>query len=165
MPSAKPYAAHPALGASIGVVGGLFASLVMNWVQQLVSSSGGSDDDPATVKVAERGTRALTGQAIPEHAKPAVDTAVHYGLGAMLGLVYGLVAEYWPGVTTGAGTSFGTAVALVLDDAAVPALGAAEPPWQTNASTHAYAIASHLVFGLSLEAMRRTLRIIASGDR
>ena len=165
MRSINQLPARPVLGATAGIVGGLFASLVMNRFQQLVSPSGGGDADPTTVKVAERGTQALTGQSIPKHAKPAVDTAVHYGLGVVLGLIYGLTAEHWPGITTGAGTSFGTAVAFLLDDGLVPALGAAEPPWKTKATTHVYAIVSHLVFGLSLEAVRRALRIMTSPER
>jgi putative membrane protein len=80
---------------------------------------------------------------------------MHYALGLGLGVAYGVAAEFRPEVTVGAGTLFGVATATVLDEAAVPALGLAEPPWETDAGTHLFSYASHVVFGLAAELVRR----------
>jgi putative membrane protein len=47
---------------------------------------------------------------------------------------------------------------LVVDETAVPVLGLSKPPTDYPASTHVYALASHLVYGLTAELVRRSLR-------
>ena len=44
------------------------------------------------------------------------------------------------------------------DEVAVPALGFGPPPLETPASTHASALASHAVYGLTTDLVRRALR-------
>jgi putative membrane protein len=89
-----------------------------------------------------------------EYAGPAV----HYAVGTGSAAVYGAAAELYPSVTAGAGMPFGAAVWLVVDEGAVPALGLSKTPLEYPASTHIYALASHLVYGLSAEFVRRTVR-------
>ena len=83
---------------------------------------------------------------------------MHYAFGTVVGGVYGVVAEFAPVVTTGAGVPFGTAVWLGADEIAVPALGLSKPPTQYPLSKHLYAIASHFVYGLTTDVVRRSLR-------
>jgi uncharacterized membrane protein YagU involved in acid resistance len=61
-------------------------------------------------------------------------------------------------VTIGRGAAFGAATSALLDEVAVPAAGLSEPPWTTSLATHVYGLASHLVFGLVAEAVRRGIR-------
>lgn len=145
-----------ARSALAGAVAGLFASFAMNQFQALVSKLGsgsGGGGEPSTVKAAGW----VVGHPIDDRGKGEAGNAVHYGFGAALGLGYGVAAEVEPWVTTGFGLPFGGAVAMVADEALVPAAGLSGPPWQSPASTHAYALASHLVFGAALEAARRIL--------
>lgn len=139
-----------------GVLGGILAAHAMDRFQRqagkLMPSSGGSD--PATVKVAER----ALGHPLPKARKPAAGTAVHLGFGAALGVVYGLATELEPRVAAGFGLPFGGAVAVLADEALVPAAGLSSAPWRTPPASHAYSLASHLVFGAALEAARRLLR-------
>ncbi len=90
--------------------------------------------------------------------KALAGNAIHYTLGAVLGVAYGMTAEVRPEVTAGGGTLFGTGVAGLLDEAAVPAVGLGTAPWQTPLSEHAYTLGSHLVFGAAAEATRRLVR-------
>ncbi len=69
-----------------------------------------------------------------------------------------MLAEVAPGVTAGEGAAFGAAVWLIADEASVPALGLTKAPAQIPVSTHVYALASHLVYGVVAEAMRRAFR-------
>jgi uncharacterized membrane protein YagU involved in acid resistance len=75
-----------------------------------------------------------------------------------MGAVYGAMAEITPRATFGAGLPYGTAVFLGADELTVPALGLSKPPKEYPASTHLYGLASHLVYGLSLEMVRRGVR-------
>lgn len=145
-------------GAVAGALAGLVASYAMNAFQEAVSranpeESGGSDEDPSTVKAAEW----LAGRALPKDRKEAAGNQVHYALGAMLGLLYGVACAATATASAGFGMPFGAAVFLIGDEAVVPALGLSGPPWRSPASTHAYSLASHLVFGAVLEGVRRML--------
>ena len=150
----------PIRGLAAGIAAGIVASLAMNLFQKAWSSGlapPGSGDDPATVKAAQRISRAATGEFIAKADKEAAGNVVHYVFGAMLGGAYGLLAEYRPGVTIGFGSVFGLGSAA-FDELGVPAAGLSEPPTDFPAATHAYAVASHIVFGGVTEAVRRLAR-------
>lgn len=151
----------PIRGLAAGIAAGLVASLAMNlfqkaWAAALPPPSSG--DDPATVKAAQRLSRAATGEYFAKEDKEDAGNAVHYLFGALLGGAYGLLAEYRPEVTKGFGTAFGAASAA-FDELGVPAAGLSGPPTDFPPATHAYALASHLVFGGVTEATRRLVRM------
>ena len=134
------------------------ASAVMNGFQALTVGLVESGGEPATEKAADRASRAATGHPVRPERKAAAGDAVHYAFGAAIGAAYGATAERWSGVTAAGGTVFGMAAALLFDEIAVPALGLAAPLERSPPAAHAYAIASHLVFGMTAEAVRRLLR-------
>jgi len=69
-----------------------------------------------------------------------------------------MAVEIRPKVTTGAELPFGAAVWLVADEVAVPAFGLSKPPWKIPLSTHAKALVSHFVYGLTTDAVGRVVR-------
>lgn len=144
-------------GAAIGLVAGLAASFVMEKAQSVLQGDAEGGGESSTTKAADKLSQATTGAAVPKPDKPKAGELVHYGFGAALGLVYGAVAAQWRGVTAGFGSLFGLGVALAADELLVPALGLGPWPTETPPKTHAFGVASHLVFGLSLEAVRRAL--------
>ncbi|MEO7504505.1 MAG: DUF1440 domain-containing protein [Sphingomicrobium sp.] len=154
-----PHHPRPLRGLAAGIAAGLAASLAMNLFQRAWTrvSPLPEGDDPATVKAAQKTRRAATGKYFAREDKEAAGNAVHYLFGAGLGAAYGLIAEYRPEVTKGFGTLFGAASAA-LDEVGVPAAGLSGPPTNFPAATHAYALASHVVFGGATEAGRRLLR-------
>lgn len=162
-------------GAVAGIVGGFAASWVMNQFQYAVpattfqrllgenddaesSGGGSSESEPATVQAAEAVSEGVFGHELTKQEKKTAGPAVHYAFGSSVGGVYGALAEVAPSVTVASGLPFGTAFWLVADEAAVPALGLSGPPTEHPPSTHLYALTSHLVFGLTTELVRRTLR-------
>ena len=155
----------PIRGALAGLAAGLVASFAMNMAQKLFATLGAKPGpgDPATVRAANKLSRAATGRSIEQEKKEGAGEAVHYATGAALGVAYGLAAEYRPEVTAAAGTAFGAATSVVLDEAGVPLAGLGKPPWQAPLSSHAYGLASHLVFGVVAESTRRALRHRPSG--
>ena len=172
-------------GAAAGLVAGFVASWTMNQFQaawskaaegfekphgaQSMQPSEGENagqtseenkenQDDATVKAARAISEGIFGHALKESEKKAAGAVVHYAFGTATGGLYGAVAELAPEGTTGMGLPFGAAFWLVADETAVPLLGLSKPPSEYPASTHAYALASHLVFGLTAEIVRRALR-------
>ena len=116
------------------------------------------DQDDATVKTAKAISEGVFGHKLTESEKKPAGAMVHYAFGTMTGGLYGAMAEVAPSVTTGAGLPFGTVFWLTADEMAVPALGLAKGPTEYPVSTHAYALASHLVYGLTAELGRRAIR-------
>src|SRR5262245_28041362 len=154
-------------GLLAGVAGGLLASFLMEQFQaawsaaaQKISSSKkrGGKSDPTTVKAANLISEKITGHKVPRDYKPLAGEAVHYGVGTGSAAVYGILAEVAPVITIGDGVAFGTGLWLVADELAVPAAGLSKSPKEIPVTTHAYALASHLVYGWITETVRRAVR-------
>ena len=148
-------------GAAAGLVAGLLASLAMTGFQAGVAKlfpdvSGGGES--STEKAADSLSEAAVGEPVPDDKKPAAGEAMQYAFGALLGAGYGIAGERVEAIKAGGGTIFGAGAALLFDDIVVPALGLSPPASESPPTTHVYAIASHLVFGLVLEGGRRLLR-------
>ncbi len=153
-------------GAVAGLVGGLIASFVMSEFQTLLSALSEEEkkpkkkkeDEPANVKTAEAISENVFDHKLKKSEKEAAGEAVHYAMGATSGLIYGIAAEIAPVTTAGLGLPFGAAVWLVADDIVVPALGLSKPATKYPLSTNAYALSSHLVYGLTTDLVRRGVR-------
>jgi len=172
-------------GSAAGLIGGLAGAFIMNQmspvlerVGRLVGESAGEDrsevpsenqsrragengsDDSvsSTVKVAQAVSRTVAGHDIPRDLRPAAGNVVHYAFGALNGAVYGALAVIAPGVTTGRGLLFGAGLWATADEMLLPLVGLSKPPTRYPASTHAVALASHVVYGLTVDAVRRGMR-------
>jgi hypothetical protein len=171
-------------GLAAGLAGGLAASWTMNQFQAVWTKTEGfgkahgaqsaqpieaqepaqcadqkkENQDDATVKAARAISENIFGHELKESEKEIAGAAVHYAFGTAIGGLYGTVAELTPELTTGMGLPFGAAFWLVADETAVPLLRLSKPPAEYPVSTHVYALASHLVFGLTAEFVRRKLR-------
>lgn len=163
-------------GLAAGLIGGLVASWMMNQFQALLSNIAKNDkksedatpeekkreddqeSDNATVKVASAISENIFDHKLTRSEKKIAGPAVHYAFGTISGGLYGAAAEFAPAMTIGIGVPFGTIMWLVADEAVVPTLGLAEFPTKYPLSTHAYALTSHFVYGLTAEIMRRVIR-------
>lgn len=161
-----------ARGAAAGAIGGLLASWVMNKAHAAIakakqpSSSSGAkkkqqssqSEEPATVKTAVAISKRVLHHRLTKREKQIAEPIIHYGYGAMMGAAYGAVAEVLPQATIGRGTVYASGLWFVGDEIAVPALGLSKSPTSYPVSTHAQAFATHVVYGLVLEAGRRAAR-------
>ena len=168
-------------GLVAGLAGGLVASWTMNQFQALWTKvaesvehaqSGSSSDkggeggeqqssegqDDATVKAASAISEGIFDHKLTKSEKKLAGPAVHYALGTSVGGLYGAAAELAPEVSAGIGLPFGAAFWLVADETAVPLLGLSKAPTEYPLSTHVYALASHFVYGLTTEVVRRAVR-------
>jgi hypothetical protein len=160
-------------GAVAGMAGGLAASWVMNQFQtawskaaEVIKSNGpqgsqqpsGDSEDDATMKMANKLAAPVLRRELTKGEKETAGPIVHYTFGALAGGVYGAAVEVVPGLRTGFGLPYGTAVFVGADEMAVPALGLSKPAAKYPVSTHVNALASHLVYGATLELVRRGVR-------
>jgi len=114
--------------------------------------------DDATVETAKVISTNVFGHELTESEKKPAGAAVHYAFGTATGGLYGAMAEVAPQVTAAAGLPFGAVFWVVADEMAVPLLGLAKGPAAYPVSTHVYALASHLVYGMAAEFSRRAVR-------
>ena len=114
--------------------------------------------DDTTVRAASAISERLFVHKLTPSEKKIAGPAVHYILGTGVGGLYGAAAEIAPKVTAGKGLPFGAAFWLVVDEGAVPLLGLSKGPTAYPLSTHAYALSSHFVYGLTTEVVRRAVR-------
>jgi putative membrane protein len=175
-------------GIAAGIIGGLAASWIMNQFQatlgklmegkdkphgaqslqdgspqhgvgrELQRRGSEKEDDDAAERTASIVSEDIFGHKMSEQEKETGGAIAHYAMGVASGVMYGAAAELLPEVTLGAGLPFGAAVWVVADEGLVPALGLSKSPAQYPISKHAYAFASHLVYGLSTELVRSAVR-------
>jgi Protein of unknown function (DUF1440) len=174
----RPTVVDPIRGAVAGAIGGAAGAYTMErfqgWWQEMEKRAapkrrahavkdGATDkhtDEPATVKVAARVSRKVLDTELPEELKPAAGEAVHYTTGATIGAIYGFVAEILPPARMFNGLLMGTIVWWTADNMAVPAQRLGKKPEQVPPSQHAYALASHLVYGFTTELVRSLVRLV-----
>ena len=172
----------PILGALAGAVGGLAGSWAMVRFNHLIQPAGGPSDrpgdryayrrtnarpndtdgtipdEPGSMQAAEALAEPVIGRALSEREKEIGGPILHYLFGAAVGALYGASAEIRPETAAGAGIPFGTAVWLAADEMGMPLAGFATSPMDYPASRHAAAFGTHVVFGLTVEGVRRVLR-------
>lgn len=154
-------------GVAAGLLAGLVASCVMNGFQTLWGAlappsrkrpARGEPEEDTTVRTASAISRVLLRRSLTEREKRIAGPLVHYSFGTFVGGLYGAAAEKAPSVTAGAGLPFGAVFWLTADETAVPLLRLSGPSSRYPLRVHLYALASHLVFGWTAEAVRRQVR-------
>lgn len=175
-------------GLTAGLVGGAVASVVMNQFQkrlgnltagiekshgaqslqqgtpqhgagQMLQKQGSDDEqDDAAARLANTISVGVFDHELTKSEKERAGTAFHYAYGISMGGLYGAAAELAPVVTIGAGLAYGAAIWIVADEGVVPALGLSKSFDEYPLSIHAYALASHLVYGLTGELVRAAAR-------
>ena len=163
-------------GVVAGIAGGLVASWVMNEFiagpgQKLQHALQSEDQnreaeaqssqpkEDATMKTADAVVNiASGGQHLSWAQKEKSGPIVHYAFGAIMGGVYGALAEYSSWVKSNLGTTFGSALFSGADLIAVPVLRLGPPPTEQPKSALASPFAAHVVYGATTEVVRRVVR-------
>jgi hypothetical protein len=83
---------------------------------------------------------------------------VHYAFGTLMGAAYGATVEIAPSAKTLSGIPFGTILFAGADEVAVLALGLSKSRAAYPIASHAYGLASHAVYGITAELVRRLIR-------
>lgn len=114
-------------------------------------------DEPATEKAASNIAAATTGEPLAEHEKRTAGPVLHHAFGAMVGAVYGAAAARVPQLAAGGGLPYGVLVWAAAAETGLPLAGLSKSPGSYRWERHAASLASHLAFGATLEAVRRTM--------
>lgn len=174
----KANGAHLGRGIVAGIAGGLIASWVMNEFMEKLGppireavhgdapnrqnqSQVGERPDDATMKMADTVVSVVTGgRHLSHEGKEKGGPVVHYAFGAIMGGIYGAIAEEVPSATAGWGTGFGAALFTGADMVAVPALNLSGSSVDQPASSLATPFAAHLVYGATTETVRLLVRAL-----
>lgn len=180
--------ANPLAGAAAGAIGGLLGSWMIVRFNHLVGPNGATEerrrphpehrvqalpnewdatiaDEPGSRGAASAVAKAITGRPLTESEKDVAGPIVHYLFGAVAGALYGAAAEVKPETAAGFGLPFGATMWVTADEMGMPLLGLSDSPANLPWSRHASAFGTHLVFGLTVEAVRRMFRGTALRER
>jgi hypothetical protein len=169
---------HLVRGILAGVAGGLVASWVMNEFmagpgaqltkavstpQENAAAARQDPDDQqdATMKTADRIAETVTGgRHLTWEQQKEGGPIVHYAFGALMGGIYGGIAEISDVFTSGYGTGFGSALFVSADLFGVPAFLGEKDATLEPLHSLATPYAAHLVYGATTELVRRVARLI-----
>ena len=164
-----------------GAVAGLIAGLVGSWIKSKVEpplqklgenlfpptkaqkQMRGADvtghplNMPPAILVKEV-SETVAGEKPDDETTEAAMMTIHYVFGTALGITYGIAAEEFPPATTAAGIPAGAVMWAMTHGSIVPALGLQESPAKMPVNWWFWEFGSHLVFGLTVESVRRELR-------
>jgi uncharacterized membrane protein YagU involved in acid resistance len=169
-------------GTLAGIAGGVAASWVMNLfmssVGEKLTQSLMSDEErheqqqqrqeaeepkeDATMKAAEGIVHEVTGgRHLSHEERKEAGPVVHYAFGALVGGLYGALAECSHWTSLGFGTAFGALLFASADLIGVPAFGLAPSPTEQPIAAQATPLAAHLVYGATTDLVRRAIRAAA----
>ena len=140
-------------GLLAGLVAGIAATAAKTLAEKLYPPRVEGEPEPPEV-LADK----LAGHPMDGVSKEIASETIHWVFGAAAGAAYGALAEYYPAATAREGANFGMTLMALTHEGALPALGlSAEPANQSNREK-ASEMATHVVFGLVAEVVRRTVR-------
>jgi hypothetical protein len=172
------YLQQGAIGLAAGVAGALMMNVFARAVNRMSSGreadgaapgadrvgrgmqppqAEGTADQDAAVRAGTAGYRALTGHEPGPAAQSWLGTAAHYAFSGVAGVSYALITDRVPAMRAGYGTLYGAAVWAIADEGVTPALGLSRSPRELPLAVHLYALAGHVVYGATLESVRRFL--------
>ncbi|WP_161557568.1 DUF1440 domain-containing protein [Acidisarcina polymorpha] len=128
---------------------------------QKQEAASGEPKEDATMKTADVITQTTTGgQHLSWEGKQKGGPIVHYAFGAIMGGLYGGLAEYSSFARSGFGASFGSTLFGVADLFAVPALHLSPPATDQPPSSLTSPFAAHIIYGVTTELGRRIVRAV-----
>ncbi len=142
-----------AKGLLAGLIGGLAGS-AMKVVGELIYNPRTRGQTSPPVVLAER----FAGHALNKKQQKLAEQGIHYFFGGATGAIYGAAAEFKPVVTLGYGSLFGVVLQLFTHETLVPAAGLDKPALQQPAREHLSELFTHVLYGMSTEAVRRLVR-------
>jgi len=149
----KQVAKSLAKGLLAGLIGGLVATAAKSLAERIYPPRTHGEPEPVEA-LAER----LAGHELVGKEKEVAVEAIHWGFGALSGAAYGALAEYYPAATAKDGAGFGLALASLTHESALPAMGLAAEPEDQTTRERTSEMASHVVFGVVTETVRRVVR-------
>jgi putative membrane protein len=149
----KTYAKSLAKGLLAGLIGGLVATAAKSFAERVFPPRTHGEPEPPAVLAEKMAEHSLVGS-----EKVTVEEAIHWGFGAVTGAAYGALAEYYPAATVKEGAGFGMALDSLTHGTVLPAIGLSAEPGEQTFREKTSEMASHVVFGMVTETVRRFVR-------
>jgi len=146
---------HPSLlkGLAAGAIAGLVATAAKSIAEKLYPPRTHGEPEPPAA-LAEK----LAGHPLAAPTKTLAAEGIHWAFGAAAGAAYGAIAEFYPAVTAKEGAEFGLVLMSLTHETALPALGIAAPAESQTTREHTSEAATHIVYGVVAERVRRSVR-------
>ncbi|CAH1001096.1 hypothetical protein LEM8419_02039 [Neolewinella maritima] len=140
-----------------GMIGGLVGTGVKMLVDRSMPTAQPQEEHDARLQVVE-GAEELVGTDINRNTEETVQQALNIAFGAIVGGIYGVIAEAAPAVQAPAGIPFGAALWTLAHKVALPALGLAPNPLKEDVGLQVGQLGSHMAYGATVEMVRRGVR-------
>jgi putative membrane protein len=142
-----------AKGLLAGLIGGLVATAAKTLAEKIYPPRTYGEPEPQDV-LAEN----IAGHELMGPQKEVVAEAIHWGFGALTGAAYGALVEYYPAANAKDGAGFGMALSSLTHGTVLPAMGLSAEPEEQTARERTSEMASHVVYGVVTETVRRVVR-------
>ena len=142
-----------AKGLLAGLIGGLVATAAKTLAERVYPPRTHGEPEP---RVCWR--RSWRGMSWSATKKEFAAEAIHWGFGALTGAAYGALVEYYPAATAKDGAGFGMALSSLTHETLLPAMGLAAEPEEQTARERTSEMATHVVYGVVTETVRRVVR-------
>jgi len=149
----KTYGRSLAKGLLAGLIGGLVATAAKTLAERIYPPQTHGEPE-APEMLAER----AAGHELAGPQKEAATEAIRWGFGALTGAAYGAVVEFYPAATAKDGAGFGMALSSLTHGTVLPAMGLAAKPEELTARERSSEMATHVVYGVVTETVRRVVR-------
>jgi len=144
-PAATPAPTHSERSLAKGLLAGLAAGIIATAAKTVAE------------KIYPPRSRRDPGPTTALANKSSAD-GIHWGFGMTAGAAYGVLAEFYPAATSREGVNFGLTLLALTQETTLPAAGLAAPIKPETTREKTSEIASHIIFGLVTETVRRTVR-------
>ncbi|HXC95574.1 MAG TPA: DUF1440 domain-containing protein [Edaphobacter sp.] len=140
-------------GLVAGLIGGLVATAAKTLAERIYPPRTQGEPEPYEVL-----SEVIAGHELMGHEKGVAAEGVRWGFGALTGAAYGALAEYYPAATAKDGAGFGMALSSLTQGTVLPAMGLASEPEEQTARERTSELATHVVYGVVTETVRRVVR-------
>src|SRR5271170_2367344 len=140
-------------GLLAGLIGGLVATAAKTWAEKIYPPRTHGEPEPREL-LAE----SVAGHELVGPQREVAAEAIRWGFGALTGAAYGALVEYYPAATAKDGATFGMALSSLTHGTVLPAMGLGAKPEEQTARERTSEMATHVVYGVVTETVRRVVR-------
>ena len=136
-----------------GAIAGAAGTAAKSGVEKIYPPRTHGEAEPPAV-LAEK----VAGHDLTPVEKKSATGAIHWTFGIVTGAAYSALTEYYPAASSREGVNFGMTLMAMTHETTLPAMGLSSPPADQTKREKTSEIASHVVYGVVTEAVRRLVR-------
>ncbi len=144
-------------GMLAGAAAGVAATAAKTLAERVYPPRTQGQPEPPDV-LAEKVADTFASHPLSPGSKAVAKETIHWIFGVAAGAVYGVLAEFYPAATSRRGINFGMTLMALTHESALPAFGLSAAPGDQTAREKTSEMATHVVYGLVAETVRRNVR-------